>query len=355
MPAKTVDSEAQAVDVALRVAVASTACLLISEIFQLKYPALGVYSVHLVMVQFSFSAFQKGVERVFGRISGVAYGLVLVELFHNAPYLFLFLMIVGQLFFFYVYASGRLAYAALNGGLFTAILGALGMADYPSAAPFAWDITPQLVLGSGMAALVNWTTGAERTLVIHLEGDPFVPIRLDWLNTSLMLTTIQMATVFAALLLDFPLVPTCISATLLAVSPAGAGIAQKGYQRMLGALMGGFAAFVALLVLGLLPYVPLLLALVFASMFVAAYKVRTSPNYSYTFLQAGLVMPLVLLSPEGGLGTLEAGTNRMVGVLVGLLVAELIALGWPRVGPPPRPSAPAPLPVLSSSEEDDDS
>jgi uncharacterized membrane protein YccC len=301
------------------------------------------------MVQYSFSAFQKGVERVFGRIIGVFYGLALVELLHGTAFLYLFLMIAGQVFFFYVYASGRLAYAALNGGLFTGIIGAMGMVNQLNAAAFSWEIIPQLLLGSGAAFLINWTTGAERTLVIHAEGDPFVPVRLDWLSTGVMLTTIQMVTLFTALFLDLPVLPTCISATLLAVSPAGIGIAQKGYQRMQGALIGGGLAFLAMLFLNYLPYVPLLLAFLFLTMFVAAYLVRTSRFNSYTFLQTGLVMPLVLISPAGGIGTLEAAFQRLVGVWAGLIIAESIALLWPTVQKPP-----AQPPPQASGEEDDD-
>lgn len=338
---------------ALRVAVASTLCLLVSELFHLQHASLSVYSVHLVMVQFNFSAFQKGVERVLGRVVGVLFGLAVVELLHNAPWLYLAILFFGQLFFFYIYASGRFAYAALNGGLFIGILGSMGLVNIDSVSPFAWAIIPQLLLGSGMAAFINWITGAERSARLHLEGDPFVPVRLDWLNTAFMLTTVQTVTLFAAELAGLPVLPTCLSATLLAVAPAGVGIAAKGYQRMQGAFLGGGAAFVSIVLLRYLPYVSLLLMLVFFTMFVAAYMVKMSKSDSYSFLQAGLVMPLVLIDPDGGVGTLEAAYERLVGVWAGFVIAEMIALAWPRLEKPAPPGAPPPPPAPEATEDEE--
>jgi hypothetical protein len=101
----------------LRVGLASALCLLVTEALHLPgNSALSVYSVHLIMAQFTFTAFQKSVERMVGRILGVGYGLVLVILFREAPLVFRVLTFAGTAAFFYAAAANRLAYLALGDG-----------------------------------------------------------------------------------------------------------------------------------------------------------------------------------------------------------------------------------------------
>jgi uncharacterized membrane protein YccC len=330
-----------AVALGLRIGVAATTCLVVTEWLHLQEAALSVYSTHLVMVQFPFSAFQKGVERIVGRVAGVLYGLALVQLFWPTPFLFVTLAVLGLLVVFYVYASGRLSYAALNGGLFVGVMAVTGITAPATALPYAVGLIPQLVLGVGAALLVNWVTGAERTVAIVTTGEPLWPLRRDWLSVSAMLTTIQGVTVIVALALDLPALPTVISATMLGISPDLPSLFQKGWLRLLGGMFGGGLALAAMVLLVAMPYFPLLLALVFFGMFLAGYLTKASANYSYAFLQLGLVFPLVLISPTGGIGSIAKAVNRLVGVVVGLLVAELVSVLWPRKAAGPAPAATA--------------
>src|SRR5262245_23127639 len=156
--------EAAAVRLALRIAVTATACLIVSEWLELGQRALSVYSAHLAMVLFPYSAFQKTIERVSGRLLGVFYGLALVAFLGEARLLVLLLMMLGQLTFFYVYASGRLTYAALMGGLFSGVIVAIAITAPGTATAFAISVAGQLILAAVMVILVNWVSGAERTL-----------------------------------------------------------------------------------------------------------------------------------------------------------------------------------------------
>src|SRR5215472_18113324 len=107
---------------ALRVALAATACLVVVELGRLQHGNLAVWTTHMVMSQYSFSIFQKGVERIVGRGLGILAGLVLVTLFPDAPALCLFVEALLLLAFAYVYFAGRLAYTFLNAGLYLAAI-----------------------------------------------------------------------------------------------------------------------------------------------------------------------------------------------------------------------------------------
>lgn len=339
----TAEEEAAAVRLSLRIAFAGTACLLVSEWLELGQPSLSVFTAHLVMVLFPYSAFQKSFERVTGRLLGVAYGLVLVMFLSQATLLLLSLTMLGQLLFFYVYSSGQLSYAALMGGLFLGLIVEMGINAPTAAQSYAVSLVEQLVLAAVMILFVNWVTGAERTLAITVKGEPLWPIRSDWLNKSAMVSTAQLGAMFVALWLDLPPLPTMVSSTFLGLTTADPrAMGWKAYLRGLGAVLGGGYALAAMALLGYLPYLPVLLALVFCGMFLAAYYTKVSVDYSYAFLQMGLAMPMVLIGSAGEIGSLSTAINRLLGVGAGLFIAEVTFLCWP------HSAVSAPVPATAS-------
>jgi uncharacterized membrane protein YgaE (UPF0421/DUF939 family) len=336
----TDENEAAAVGLGLRVGVAATICLVVSEVFQLDQASLSVYTTHLVMSQTALSVFQKGMERIVGRLLGVLYGVGLVLFLRDTPLLYLLLMALGQVGFCYVHLSGRLAYAALNGALFVGALAAIGIMAPATAVPYAWNVAAQLVLGVGTALLVNAVTGADRTTVSQPGGGPLFPLRADWLNKSAMLATAQVGALLATVTLELPVTPTLISALILGVTPGDAvAIGKKGWQRTVGALLGSGYALAALILLGLTPAFPLLVALVFVGMFLASYGTRTSKTYTYAFLQMGLVVPMALVGAPDELGSITKALQRLEGIAAGLLIAEFVVLVWPQSAAPPAPPA----------------
>lgn len=326
----------------LRVAAATTLCVLLTELFHLHMGYLSVISAHIVMSQYQYTSFQKGVERIFGRVSGVWYGLLVVEFFHEKPFLFLGLMAAGQMAAGYLYASGRLNYAALQFGVFSPVVAEMGLADPASIVPTAQSIIWQVVLGVGAAILVNWLTGAEGPAFIETKGPPLWPLRGDWLSQGAMLATTAMTTMLASLLLELPVTPAMVSAMLLVIVPDLQALRRKAGQRALAVLIGGAYAFVGLFLLARLPHFGLLLALSFLAMFCAAYFTRASANYSYAALQTGFVIPMVLICTANELGSFAPAVQRFIGIGVGVLISMTVHYLWPVVPAPAAPSSLAP-------------
>jgi uncharacterized membrane protein YccC len=327
--------QAAAVALGLRVASASMICLLVTELFHLQQAALGVYTAHLVMVLFPISSFQKGVERFLGRGLGLLYGLILVSTCLDVPLLFLTLVMLGQIISCYIYLSGRLAYAALMAALFVGVMAGFGLTAPATTLPYFWHAIVQLLLGEAAAFFINWITGAERTVSLIVAGEKLFPLRADWLNICFMLSVSQLTTLFATLLLDLPITPTMISALIIGITAGSAeAVWHKARQRALGAWLGGGYAFAAILLLRLIPFFNLFLVLVFFAMFLAAYGARTSAANSYVYLQMGLVAPLVLVGPTGDIGSITLAIQRLVGVWVGLLIAQAVSLAWPHASIP---------------------
>lgn len=327
----TREQEATAVEIAVRIAVTGTLCLLFSEWLAIGQRSISVYSAHLAMVMFPYTAFQKTVERVVGRVLGVLYGIFLVETFPSSPIILIVLMLVGQLVFFYVNASGKFAYSALMGGLFLGVIVEMGLTSLPTTQNYAIALIEQLLLAAVMIILVNYVTGAERTLDIEPGGGDLWPLRAQWVSKGAMVSTGQVLAMFAAWFFQIPPLPTMISATILALTTDDLGaMTMKGHLRAVGAILGGGYALGSLILLDYLPEFPLLLALNFFGMFLAAFYCKAGGKYSYAFLQMGLVMPMVLIGPDGGMGHFSLAVQRLVGVTAGLVIAEFVFLCWPR-------------------------
>lgn len=332
------------VRLALRIATSASLCLFVSEWLHLQQTALSVYTCHLVMVMYPFTAFQKAMERLFGRLLGVAYGLLIALLFSNFPVLLTVLAFLGQMAFFTLNATGRFAYGALMGGLFLGLMVAQGIANPVAAQDYAVSLVEQLVLASIIIVAVNSATGAERTFVIHAGEGPLWPPRPEWLSKGAMVSTGMTASALVALWTDLPVQPTMVSATILAIStldPVAMG--KKAVDRALGAILAGLYSLATISLLEYSPYFSLLLVLVFLGMFLAAYGTKATTTHSYAFMQMGLAMPLVLIAPEGGIGTLETAVLRLVGVGAGLAVSEMVFVCWPwSIQATAAPPAPAP-------------
>src|SRR3954451_18745528 len=79
---------------ALLTAGGTVVCLVLAEWFGLEHADLAVWTTYLVMDQYTFTSFQKGLERVVGRGLGILVGLVLTTWFHDTAVLTLVLIAV---------------------------------------------------------------------------------------------------------------------------------------------------------------------------------------------------------------------------------------------------------------------
>jgi len=336
---------------ALLTAGATVVCLVLAEWFGLKNANLAVWTTYLVMAQYSFTRFQKGLERVVGRGLGILAGLVLTTWFHDTALLTLVLMAALLTTFFYLYFAGRLAYTFLQAGLYVVAMFQIGHADPASAVSAAEGLFAAVVLGVTVAHVVTWVFGAEHDLGIRFGEAPLWPLRGDWMSHSLMLAATVLLTLLGAHVLDLPPEKAAISVMLLTVTPHVQAMILKGELRFVGALLAVTWAAATFLVVGLLPHFPLLAGLLFLGQFLAAYLTRTAGEYAYAGVQMGLVVPMLVVAPPAEFGSLTPAAQRLEGILLGLLVSVVVAGLWPRfpladrVAPVPPPQLPGEMEV----------
>jgi Fusaric acid resistance protein family len=342
----TVDTR-DATNNALLTAVASVVCLTLAEWLGLKHDNLAVWTTYMVMAQYAFTRFQKGLERVVGRGLGILAGLVLATWFNDTSLLAMGLIGLLLMTFFYIYFAGRLAYTFLNAGLYVVAMFQIAHANPAAALPQAEELFAAIVLGVVVAAGVTWVAGAENDLKIRFGDAPLWPLRGDWLSQSLMLALTVLLTLLGARMLGLPAEKAAISVMLLTVSPHLHAMILKGELRIAGLFLATAWAVVTFVVVGLLPHFLLLAGLLFLGQYVAAYLTRTTGKYSYAGLQMGLVLPLVVVAPPAEFGSFIPAIQRLEGILLGLAASIIVGGLWlyfPLAGaaasaPPPPPPA----------------
>jgi uncharacterized membrane protein YccC len=335
---------------ALLTASATVVCLVLAEAFGLAHANLAVWTTYMVLAQYTFTRFQKGLERVVGRGLGILAGLVLTTWFHDTSLLTLALIAVLLTGFFYLYFAERLAYTFLNAGLYVVAMFQIGHADPTSAVRAAAELFAAVVLGVAVADAVTWLAGAERDLGIRFGESPLWPVRVDWLSQSLMLAVTVLLTILCAHAIDLPPEKAAISVMLLTVSPHLQALILKGELRVAGLVLAALWGLGTFVVVGLLPHFPLLAGLLFFGQFVAAYLTRTAGKYSYAGLQMGLVLPMIVVAPPAEFGSLTPAIQRLEGILVGLVASVVVAGLWPRFLLTDR-VATAPTPVFPGEME----
>jgi uncharacterized membrane protein YccC len=331
---------------ALLTAMASVVCLVLAEAWNLERADLAVWTTFLVMAQYSFTTFQKGVERVVGRGVGILAGLVLSTWFNDLPLVALALIGVALAAFFYLYFAGRLAYTFLQAGLYLVATFQLGHAAPTRAVWEAEELFAAIVLGVVVADLVTWVAGVEGDLSIRFGDAPLWPLRAEWVNQSLMLAVTVLITLLGAHAIDLPPATAAISVLLLTISPHLQALILKGELRIVGLLLAVLWSVLTFLLVGLLPYFPLFAALLFLGQFVATYLTATGGKYAYAGLQMGLVFPMTVVAAPSAFGSFTVAVERLAGILLGLLASIIVASLWPRFpladAPPPAPPPPAP-------------
>src|SRR5215471_14677807 len=314
---------------ALLTAGATVVCLVVAERFGLRHANLAVWTTYMVLAQYPFTRFQKGLERVVGRGLGILAGLVLTTWFHDTALLTLGLIAVLLTVFFYLYFAGQLAYTFLNAGLYVVAMFQIGHANPASAVSVAEGLCAAVVLGVVVADVVTWLSGAEHDLGIQFGEAPLWPVRGAWLSQSLMLAVTVLLTLLGAHALDLPPEKAAISVMLLTVTPHVQAMILKGELRIAGALLASVWALGTFLVVGLLPHFPLLAGLLFLGQFTAAYLTRTAGEYAYAGVQMGLVLPMLVVAPPTEFGSLTPAVQRLEGILAGLVASVVVAVLWP--------------------------
>jgi uncharacterized membrane protein YgaE (UPF0421/DUF939 family) len=328
----------QAVRDALREALGAAVCWVVAEWMLLDMAYASVITLHMVQNQVTPSIWRRGLERFVGRALGIGCALVIVTLFHHTPLLGIAFTALAIVVFSYIHFAGWWAQTFMYGAIYLASVVEAGHYDPAGAFTAARIILENVFLGVVVADLANWLLGFERSLVLQPGTHPLFPLRPEWLSRAGMAAVTILVTQAAIRFLGWTGSQALVSVLVLAVMAERRALLLKGRQRLEGALLGAAWGFASAILVARVPHLPLVLSLFFLGMFVAGYFARTSPNRSYTGVQMGYVIALVLMAPPAQAGSLTPAVQRVEGVFVGIAVAVLVSSLWPGfpAGPAPQ-------------------
>jgi hypothetical protein len=145
-----------------------------------------------------------------------------------------------------------------------------------------------------------------------------------------MLVVTVVLTLLGAHWLDLPVEKAAISVMVLTVSPHVQALLLKGELRIAGALLASVWSIATFVLVGLMPSLLLLCAMLFLGQFLAAYLTRTGGKYSYAGMQMGLVLPMVIVAPPEEFGSLTTAVQRLESIVIALTASVVVAGLWPR-------------------------
>ncbi len=334
---------------ALDVAAAAVLCFLVVEWLNLAHANLAVWTTFMVMAQYTFTVFQKGIERILGRALGILAGWMLVAATPDAWLVRHFVETVLLAAFFYVYFANRLAYTFLNAGLYLAVIVEIGLREPDQVLAQGKSMFLAIVVGVAAADLVIWLTGHERDLRFQTAGEALLPLRPDWLNHGLILVASVLLVVALTRWLGLPTEQAVISVFLLSVSPHVQASLRKGELRLVGAALAVAWAAATFQLVSLVPHLLVLAGMLFFGTLLAAYLTRTGEADAYAGVQMGLVLPLLIVVPPAEVGDLTAAWQRIEGIVAALVSTLLVGSLWPffplaQPAAPTAPLTPAPSP-----------
>jgi uncharacterized membrane protein YccC len=314
---------------ALRVASACSFCFLFVEWLDVPHANLAVWSTFMVMAQYPFTIFQKGLERVAGRVLGIVLAWILLAVFPSAPVLRWYILGFLLLGFFVVHFAGRLAYTWLNAGLYVIAVLLIGESNPISAHEIGREMLVVVIIGVVSADMVMWLSGGEKTLAINVGTAPLWPPRREWVEQGLMLATTALLVGLIAGFLEFSASKSMISLLIIAIAPDVHNGLRKGQLRFFGAMLALIAGLITFFVVARLPSVWILCGMLFFGVLIAAYLVQVLGQASYAGVQMGLVFAMIVVVPPNEFGDLVALWQRMEGILLALAVMFFVGGLWP--------------------------
>jgi uncharacterized membrane protein YccC len=117
-----------------------------------------------------------------------------------------------------------------------------------------------------------------------------------------------------------------IAGTVIAIQPNIGKSVARMKQRFVGVALGGVAALGIISILHIAPFFPLYFLLMLVSLVCFAYLALGDERYAYIGVQAGFVIPLVIMGYGLGEGNLPMALARLLGVLQGSVIGAIAIL-----------------------------
>jgi uncharacterized membrane protein YccC len=130
---------------------------------------------------------------------------------------------------------------------------------------------------------------------------------------------------------NYPGVFPAVFTALIITAQANLGQAHlKEKLRFLGCLVGAVYGFLGLVIITQIPHFLIFLSVLFLGLFLASYISTGSERVAYGGIQAGFVLPIMLMVSNGPIGSLDPAVYRLISIIMGGAISLLVLrFVWP--------------------------
>ena len=178
--------------------------------------------------------------------------------------------------------------------------------------------------------LVHRKLPRRRDVEEKIQKEKFA-IHIESVRQSVKCTLAVILVMFVCFYFNYPGVFPAVFTALIITAQANLGQAHlKERLRFLGCLVGAIYGFLGLVIITQIPHFVIFLSVLFLGLFLAAYISTGSERVAYGGVQAGFVLPIMLMISDGPIGSLDPAVYRLISIVMGgaisLLVLRFI---WP--------------------------
>ena len=324
----------------------SLLAVIISVFFHLPFGFLSTITVLILLQLFFDEVYSKVLERIMG--PGFAFVVILfvIKLFHAHIIIETIIGSIITIIFIYYYAIQNFPYAMLIGGMTAAFMTELIYSTTPQyAIKFGGFWVINILIGACIIFFVKKITNYlyNKKSTIKLTTQSFVlflklikPLKC-WSNIAVLRTLRITLTLFVISAVNIKMHWNFINIQAIIagiIVSAQLNIEKARYRmvfRIIGVIIGSITAIAYAHIMNEFPYKIFLVILIPISLFISSLLSELYPFFEYALLQAGIMVPLILMTSGSSFTNVSIayarGLGSFEGALIGLLMVYLFH--WP--------------------------
>lgn len=319
----------------------------------LRFGFLSIVTV-LVLMQLFFTQLRaKAVERIFGTSIAAILFLLILLIFHNHFMLMLLGSTLLLMVFVYYFAVDYFPYSMIMGAITISLISGMNLHNnFYDAFQIGMYWVINIFIGAGVVICMDYI--ANKFFVKHLEAHQTLNLSDDkkislWkkharlfyeksvFNYNAMIVSCRVAITFVAIVLinrqmgwSFIDIQALIAGIIVSAQLTIAMTHRRALLRFIGVIVGALLAIAYAYLLQIYPSAWLLIILISVSAGILTWLSEWFKFLEYAFLQAGLMLPLILIATnmhdintrmaiERGLGSFEGGLVAVIMVYLSVL------------------------------------
>lgn len=285
------------------------------------------------------AVFTKGVLRIAGTIVGVVLGYTAALWTEEVPPFQLILVALAAGIGTYGRQRSDYGYAWFYGGLTFMLMMACAMTTPEQIYFFAWYRCYEIVIGVTVGTLAHWAIGpGDRSLPHGLVAQPTGTSEQSALKQSAIAALGVVTIVMVWSLFDLPQLVQVLISSLIIVDANPAASRHKGWQRILGCIIGGTTALV-IMAIDAVHMWWWVISLGLGVFTFARLHLGKTPN-AYVGTQSAIAL-LVTMVGTGPPTSIMPPLDRLIGIVIGVSIMTILLWAF-NARPPSQPADNAP-------------